>query len=71
VDWPAACIALRVVGAVLVFSSGLGVKFTQSHQPMGSKGQYLKKCPKALLTNKKQGNLNTLLTLLANANSHA
>jgi hypothetical protein len=26
-------------------------------QPMGSKGQYLKKCPQPLLTSKKQENL--------------
>jgi hypothetical protein len=30
VDWLAACIALRVVGTVLVFFSGIGVKFAQS-----------------------------------------
>jgi hypothetical protein len=30
VDWLAACIALRMVGAVLVVSSGDGVKFAQS-----------------------------------------
>jgi hypothetical protein len=30
VDWLAACIALRVVGAVLVVFLGRGVKFAQS-----------------------------------------
>ena len=30
VDWLAACIALRVVGAVLVVSFDVGVKFAQS-----------------------------------------
>jgi hypothetical protein len=29
VDWLAACIALRVVGALVVFCPGVGVKFAQ------------------------------------------
>jgi hypothetical protein len=44
VDWLAACISLRVVGAVLVVSSGTGVMPKEICQ--------------TLLTNKTQGNLN-------------
>jgi hypothetical protein len=42
VDWLAACIALRapVVGAVFV----IFLQRWLTMQPMGSKGQYLKKC---------------------------
>jgi hypothetical protein len=67
VDWLAACNALRVVGAVLFVSFGVGVKFAQSssqcrddpHSPIP-----VETC-QTLLTNKKQGNLDTPLTLLS------
>jgi hypothetical protein len=57
VDWLDACIALRVVGAVLVFFLQLWRKICTIPQPMGSKGRYLKKISQTLLTNKNQGNL--------------
>jgi hypothetical protein len=50
-DWLAACIALRVVGAVLVVSTGVGVKFSKSSSQWEEMSQ-------TLLTNKKQRNLN-------------
>jgi hypothetical protein len=51
VDWFAACIALRVVGAVFViFLRALAYKFAQSSS------QWKANVP-TLLTNKKQGNL--------------
>jgi hypothetical protein len=50
VDWLAASIALRVFGAVLVVSSGVGVKFAQTSSQWEARAQ-------ALLTNEKQGNL--------------
>ncbi len=43
VDWPAACIALRVVGAVLVVFLQRWRKICTILQPMGIKGRYLKK----------------------------
>jgi hypothetical protein len=46
VDWLAACIALRVVGAVLVVHLWRWRKIYTILQPMGNKGRYLKKCPK-------------------------
>ncbi len=45
-DWPAACIELRVVGAALVGFLRRWRKICTILQPMGSKGRYLKKCPK-------------------------
>jgi hypothetical protein len=45
-DWLAACIALRVVGAVYVVVFRRWCKICTILQPMGSKGRYLKKCPK-------------------------
>ncbi len=41
-EWLAACIALRVVCAVLVVSLRRWHKIAQILQPMGSKGRYLK-----------------------------
>jgi hypothetical protein len=56
--WLAACIALRMVGAVMVSYFWRWRKICTILQPMGSKGRYLKKCPKPRpLTIKKQGNL--------------
>ncbi len=49
VDWLAACIALRVVGAVLVVLPRRWSKICTILQPMGW-----------LLTNKKQGNLDSV-----------
>ncbi len=46
VDWLAACIALRVVSAVLVVFFRHWCKICTILQPMGNKGRYLKKCPK-------------------------
>ncbi len=46
VDWLAACIALRVVGAVLVVFLRRWPKVGTILQPMGSKGRYLKKSAK-------------------------
>ncbi len=45
-DWFAAFVALRVVGAVLVVLLQCGCKICTILQPVGSKGQYLKKCSK-------------------------
>ncbi len=46
VDWLAACVALRKVGAVFnIFLQHWSTIFTVL-QPMGSKHRYLKKCPK-------------------------
>ncbi len=58
VDWLAACIALGVVGAVLVVSSGISVKFAQSSSQW-EQGVIPEEIPQSqtLLTNKKQGNL--------------
>jgi hypothetical protein len=56
VDWLAACIALRGVGAVLVIFLWRWHKIFTILQPMGSKGRYLKNLP-TLMTNKKQRNL--------------
>ncbi len=47
VDWLAASIALRVVGAVLFIFLRHWRKICMILQPMGSKGRYLKKCHKA------------------------
>jgi hypothetical protein len=66
VDWLDACIALRVVGAVLVVVLRRWRKICKILQPMGSKDLNLKKCLKTLLTNKKQRNLDyTPTTLLS------
>jgi hypothetical protein len=43
VDWLAACIALRIVGAVLVVVLWRWRKICTIRQPMGNKGRYLKK----------------------------
>jgi hypothetical protein len=58
VDWLAACFALRVIGALLVFSYIIKVKICTIFQPMGSKGRYVipEEIYQTLLTNKKQGN---------------
>ncbi len=56
VDWLAAFIALRLVGAVLVPFLRRWRKICTNLQPIGSKGRYLKNVP-SLLTSKKQGNL--------------
>ncbi len=49
---------LVLAGAVLVVFLRRWRKNCTSLLPMGSKGRYLKKCPKkTLLTKKKQGNL--------------
>jgi hypothetical protein len=45
-DWLAACIALRVVGAVLVVFLRRWRKICTILQPMGSMGRYPKKSPK-------------------------
>jgi hypothetical protein len=45
VDWLAACVALRMVGAVLVVLLWLWRKICTILQPMGCNGRYLKKCP--------------------------
>jgi hypothetical protein len=56
---------LVLVGAVLVVVLRRWRKICTILQPMGNKGQYLKKCPKkTLLTTKKQGNLGFLYTPL-------
>jgi hypothetical protein len=57
VDWLAACIALRVVGVVLVVFLRRWRKICTILQPMGSKGRYPEEMSKTLLTNEKQGNL--------------
>ncbi len=54
VDWLAACIALRMVGAVLVVSSGVGIKFAQSSSQWEA-GPIPEEMSQTLLTNKKQG----------------
>jgi hypothetical protein len=46
VDWLAACVALRVVGAVYLFSSGVGIKFAQSFSQWEARADTLKKCHK-------------------------
>jgi hypothetical protein len=48
VDWLAACIALRVQLTLYILAVFLKRwrKICTILQPMGSKGQYLKKCPK-------------------------
>ncbi len=46
VDWVASCIALRVVGAVLVIFLRRWFTICTVLQPMGSKDRYLKICPK-------------------------
>ncbi len=46
VDWLAACIALRVVGTVFVIFLWRWRTICTVLEPMGSKGRYLKKCPK-------------------------
>jgi hypothetical protein len=51
-EWLAAFIALRVVGAFLLFCSGVGVQFAQS----SSQWEEISQTP-ALATSKKQGNL--------------
>jgi hypothetical protein len=51
-----ACIALRVVGAVLVVSFGVGKKFAQSFSH-GKQGLIPEEIYQTLLSNKKQGNL--------------
>jgi hypothetical protein len=57
VDWLAACIALRVDGAVyLLFSSGVGVQFVQSSSQW-QQGLILEAMSQTLLTNKNPGNL--------------
>ncbi len=56
-DWVAACIALRVVGAVLVIIfSGVRIKFGLS-SANGKQGLRPEEMSQILLTNKKQGNL--------------
>jgi hypothetical protein len=44
--WLDACITLRVVVAVLVVFHRRWPKICTTLQPLGSKGRYLKKCPK-------------------------
>jgi hypothetical protein len=56
VDWLDASISFRVVCAVLVFSSGIGVNFEQS-STNGKQGPIHKEIYQTLLTNKKQSNL--------------
>ncbi len=58
-DWLDACIALKVVGVVLVVFLRRRHKICIILQPMGNKGRYLKKCtvPYPVRTNKKKGNL--------------
>ncbi len=46
VDWLAACIAPRVVGALFVISLRRWRTICTVPQPMGSKVRHLKKCPK-------------------------
>ncbi len=46
-DWLDACIALRVVGAVLAVFLQRWHKICTILLPMGSKGRYPKKCPKS------------------------
>ncbi len=47
--WLAACIVLRVVGAVLIVFLRHWRTVCTILQPMGCKGRYLKKCPKPCL----------------------
>jgi hypothetical protein len=54
VIWLAACIALRVVGTVLVIFLRFWRKTCTILQPMGSKGQISEEMSQTLLTNKKQ-----------------
>ncbi len=56
VDWLAACIALRVVGAVYVFSPGVGVNL-HNLPANGKQGLIPEEMSQTVLTNKKQGNL--------------
>jgi hypothetical protein len=56
-DWLAACIALRVVDAVFVISSGVGVQFAKSSSQWEAKAEP-EEMSQTLLTNKNQGNLN-------------
>jgi hypothetical protein len=56
VDWLAACIAQKVVGAVLVVSSDVGVKFAKSFSH-GKQVMIPEEMSQTPLTNKKQGNL--------------
>ncbi len=70
VDWIAACIALRVVGAVLIIFLRRWRTICRVLQPMGSKGRYLKKCPKPCWPIKSKGTWTkyTPLTLLSHRN---
>jgi len=56
VDWLAACIALKVVGAVLVVFLWRSRKICTILQPM--EGPIPEEIYQTLLTNNKQGNLN-------------
>jgi hypothetical protein len=66
VEWRDACTALSVVGAVLVFSSGVGAKFHKL-PANGKQGPIPEEIYQTLLNNKKKGNLvkYTPLTLLS------
>jgi hypothetical protein len=57
VDWLAACIALKVVGAALVVFLRRWRKICTIRQPMESKGSLPEEMSQTLLTNKKQVNL--------------
>jgi hypothetical protein len=72
VNWLAACIALRVVGVVLVVFLRRWRKICTILQPMGSKGQFLKKCPKPCLPikSKETWMKYTPVYYQANANLH-
>jgi hypothetical protein len=56
-DWLDACIAERVVGAVLVVFHQRRCEICTFLHPMGCKGRYRKEISLTLQTNKKQGDL--------------
>jgi hypothetical protein len=57
VDWLAACLAVRVVGAVLVIFLRLWRKICTIPPASGKQGPIPEEICQAMLTNKKQGNL--------------
>jgi hypothetical protein len=62
VDWLPACIALRVAGDVLVAFLRRWRKICTILQPIGKQGPIPEEISQTLLTNKKQGNPQTLLS---------
>jgi hypothetical protein len=56
-DWFDACIALRVIDALLVVFLRRWRKICTIHQPMEAQGPIPEEISQTMLTNKKQGNL--------------